>query len=95
MNDEHFPSVDFEFLETLLTNCEKVIDIISVGDTRAFILKGDSPSHRRTLYLRKTLDRQIPYLKATGLALRVGRISDLSNWFVEHRSWKDGAYIVK
>lgn len=95
MNDDHYPSVDFEFVESLLIESDRVADVVSVGDTRAYVLKGSSPSHKRTLYLRKTLDRQVTYLKATGLAIRVGRIADLSDWFEVHRKWKDGAYIER
>lgn len=94
MSDDHYPFIDYIYLESLLEKSPKVIDSITVGSTRAFVLEGTAPSHKRTLYLRRTADGQIPYYKATGIAIRIGCLGELSSWYEINKNWKDGAYIV-
>ena len=91
-SEEHLPTVDYDFMFNLISSCNKVIDNIVVGSTTAFVLQGLSPSHKRTIYLRKTDDGQIPFMKATAICIRLSEMGELLKWYEENRSWKDGAY---
>ncbi len=93
--DDFYPSVSYEFILGLLNSCVKVIDKIEVGATTAFVLAGTSPSHKRTLYLRKTGDEEIPFMKATAICYKIAKMGELLAWYEENKSWKDGAYFEK
>ncbi|HEY1062736.1 MAG TPA: hypothetical protein VGE44_13665 [Daejeonella sp.] len=95
MSDEFNPSVDYSFMLEMVESCSKVIDKTIVGSTTAFVLEGSSPSHKRTVYLRKTPDEQIPFLKATAICIRISKMGELLEWFEQHRSWKDGGYFER
>ena len=95
MSDEFNPSVDYDFMLNTIESCDKIIDKIVVGNTIAFVLAGTSPSHKRTIYLRKTIDEQVPFLKATAICIRLSKMGELLEWYEEHRNWKDGGYFEK
>lgn len=92
MSDNHYPSVDIEFLRKMLTATEKVIDIIETGSVTAYILEGTSFIGKRTITLRNTPDGQVDLMKATGVALKAGCLSILMKWLEDNRNWKDGGY---
>jgi hypothetical protein len=95
MSDEFNPSVDYDFMLNIIENCDKIMDKTVVGNTTAFVITGTSPSHKRTIYLRKTSDDQIPFLKATAICIRLSKMGELLKWYEDNRNWKDGGYFIK
>lgn len=92
MNDNHYPTVDYNFLKNMLENCNELQASVSVGSTIAFLFKGDRSISKRTVLLRKPNDGQVDYAYATGIAQRAKCMGELLDWFVKQRNWKDGGY---
>lgn len=94
MTDNHYPTVDYDFLKNMLDNCAEVQASVTVGSTTAYLFKGERSISKRTITLRKPIDGQVDYLFATGIAHRGKCMGVLLNWFVTERNWKDGGYIT-
>jgi hypothetical protein len=93
MFDDHYPTIDLEFAQSLFENCDKVIDTIRVGETIAYIIKGLKPIGMRTVILRST-DGQVGFLYLSGYAARFGFMGQLLKWLEENRNWKDGGFTI-
>jgi hypothetical protein len=92
--DDHYPTVEMGFILDCIKKSPKVIGSIKIDETFAFILDGVKPVGKRIINLRIT-DGYVGFEHATGIAWRLGFMTELSEWYLTHRSWKDGAYIVK
>ena len=92
MNEGHFPSVDIDFIDYLLKSCGKVENIVKVGSTIAYLLKGTSHIGKRTLIVRRIANNTVDYNCATGIAIRVGKMGELLKWYEDNRQWKEGEY---
>lgn len=95
MLDDHYPTVDIAFLDSVIRKCDNVEDVIDAGRTNAYILKGTKPVIQRTIVVRDTGDGQVSYLMATGICGRLKCMGALLVWLEANRKWKDGGYIVK
>lgn len=91
--DEHYPTVDMDFFADCIHKSGKVEETIQIGETFAYILSGLKPLGKRTVFLRIT-NGQVGFMYATGLAIKLGFMSELLQWYERHRRWKDGAYTV-
>jgi hypothetical protein len=94
MLDEHYPTVDLEFIKELILSSDKIEGTLQVGTTTAYIVKGIKPISKRTILLRET-DGQVGFMHATGYAITLGLMPKLLKWFEKNRDWKNGAYIIK
>jgi len=91
--DEHYPTVDVSFMHELIESSNKIVGVVTVGSSTAYIMAGARQIGKRMFSLRETEDGTIDYMYATGLAIRLGCIGGLLDWLEVHRNWKDGAYI--
>ena len=95
MEDSPYPTIDLEVFLEFIRNSPKV-DLESeesIGNTFAFLLKGDKPIYKRQLIFR-AYDGQVHFLDATNKAILLGFLSKLLDWYESNRSWKDGAYFI-
>ena len=93
--DEHYPTVDSDYLCSLIEQSNKVKDVIRVGNTKAYILNGQKPITKRTILVRETDDKCVDFYFATSIAIKLGLMGPLLTWLEEHKNWKDGAYIER
>ena len=95
MNDNHYPTVDADFILDQIRSSPKINkeSEMQVGSTYAFILKGDKPIYKSQVFVRLK-DNQVTYMEATALAIRLGFMTELLDWLELHRNWKDGAYFI-
>lgn len=95
MSDHHYPKVSKEFILECLRNCSKIDNSTeeTVGDTTLFLLVGDQPIYKRSVRL-VSFDGEVNYEQATALAARLSFMRQLLDWYIEHKQWKDGAYII-
>lgn len=70
--DEHYPTVDSDFLSSLIEQSSKVKDVIKVGSTKAYILTGQKPIAKRTILIRETDDKCVDFYFATSTAIKLG-----------------------
>lgn len=95
MSDLHYPTIDIDFLISLVNKSSVVQDTYHAGSITVVVLKGTSAIAKRTKYLRKTPAlKTVDYIFGTEFCRRIGKLSDLLEWLVENRNWKDGGYIV-
>ncbi|GAB3783285.1 hypothetical protein GCM10028818_40960 [Spirosoma horti] len=94
MTDDFYPTVDLEFLYSLIKDNPKIEGQTKAGDTIAYILKGKRSVTERIFVIRATKDSCVDYEFATGIAIRLGCISPLLEWLEVNRNWKDGGYFV-
>lgn len=93
MSDKHYPTVDADFVHSCMAGCDKIeSDVIHVGRTSAYTVRGTSAINKRLVVIRELPTRQINYLNATALAARFGFMGLLLDWLKENRSWIDGGY---
>lgn len=90
-----YPLVDLEFLIEKLKQSNKLIEDSEsrVGSTISFIVKGNQPLYKRTIYIRN-FDGEVNFFQATSLAILYGFMGDLLIWYHDNKNWKEGGYIV-
>ena len=93
MHEDHYPTIDKEFMHELIIGSKKLEGVVRAGTTTAYIIKGLKPISKRTLILRET-DGQVGFMHATGCAVILGVMGKLLKWYEENKNWKDGAYIL-
>jgi hypothetical protein len=93
--DQHYPTVDFEFIDSLIRSSQKLAGVTVVGRTNAYILVGSRPIAKRTIPLRPSNDNKVGFMQATAIAYKLGKLDDLLKWYEQHCNWKDGGYVAK
>ena len=93
MAKNYHPSASYDFIIDKIINSGKVIknSLDIVGSSTMIIEKGTSAIFKRTVTIR-TIDNEVPFNLATGLAIRFGFMGDLLKWFEEKKGWKEGDY---
>lgn len=91
--EEHLPTIPVSDFIKLLDSSSKIIGVIDIGDTKAFILKGTKFIGKRTIIIRTDLP-ELGYEHSMGLAILAGIIGPCMEWFQLNRDFKDGGYIV-
>lgn len=92
--DEYYPTTDAAFLNYLCATSPKLESVEHVGDTFIYVLKGEGPEFKRTLYVRTTKIGVLDYYASFYIAFRLRRMNELTDWWEQNRNWKDGAYFV-
>ena len=93
MSDDHLPSVSILFLKSLFKASDKVEEIIEIGDTTAYLLKGKSQLHKRIIHITNLKSGEVDFDCATSYVLRIRCMGELLSWLEKNKNWKDGAYI--
>lgn len=94
MNEEHYPTVDIEFIINLVRTSDKVESVENVGSTTAFLLRGTSAIGKRTVLVRKLSNNSMDYISASGIAIRIGKMGELLKWYEVNKKWREGGYFV-
>lgn len=96
VTEDHYPSVDISFLKELIEECFQIESQSLIGKTTVYLVKGESPVHKRLIYLRNSDTNEVDYYYATGICIRFGKkgLSKLSKWFEDNKNWKDGGYVA-
>lgn len=96
MPDIFHPSADYEFIKHSAVGSGKLENdgVVEIGSTTTFVLKGPQAIYKRTILIRQLTPTQICFEQATGVALRLGFLGNLMEWYVKYRNWKEGGYIV-
>lgn len=92
--NSHYPTVDRTFIEQQIRKNNNFLDSLTIGSTTAYIMVGNKPVMKRTHILRELEPGIVDYYSATGLAIKLGFMGALLEWFEQNKNWKDGAYIV-
>ena len=97
LDDNYYPTVDLSFLEEVITKCGNVIPESrhKIGKTIMYVKTGVQSMNKRLILLRELDDNQISYYQATGLAITLGFLSELMEWFKVNRGWVEGAHSVQ
>lgn len=91
---DHHPTVTFDFFYQLINSSKKIESQTQVGSIIAILLAGRQPVHKRIIYLRKGKGGEINYEQATGIAIRLGILDGLIEWYRLNKNWKDGGYVT-
>ncbi len=94
MMDNHYPSVDIEFLVKLLDNNPKVQGTLKEGKSTFYIIQGTKPIGERICIIRE-VNGEVDFDMAMSIVTKLKCIGDLLLWLEEKKGWKDGAYFVK
>lgn len=92
--DDFYPSVDVDFLCKQIEESGKVVNIINVGSTTAYILEGAKSITKRTITIRRIGDNTVDYNFASNVAFRLKFLDALMNWYINEKNWKEGGYFV-
>lgn len=97
MTDNFYPAASRDFILDCAINSGKLEDdgIIVIGSTTNFILKGPQAIFKRTCAFRELEVGEVTFEQATALAIRIGFMGKLLEWFEQNKNWKDGAYLEK
>lgn len=87
------PTVDLEFLISLIEGSSKIEGSFQTGQTRTFIMKGSSFIGKRMILVRG-IDGSVEFDFAMGIAIKLKCQGELLEWLKINRSWKDGAYLA-
>jgi hypothetical protein len=92
--DDFYPSVDVNFLEKLILGCGKVIpeSKVKVGNTTSFVIDNNKAMHKRLIIIRELEIGEVNFENATSLAIRLGFMGGVLDWYVKNKNWKDGGY---
>lgn len=93
LEDNYYPTIDLAFIEELINSSDRVAKIITIGNTKAYVLSGTGQLHRRIFYFQIVGDGQVSFNFATGVATKLKCMGQLLKWLEENRGWKEGAYI--
>lgn len=96
MSKDYHPCIDTDFLIQLIEESGKVISDskLRAGSSISFVLKGNKAFHKRFLTFRE-IDGCVSFEQAMGKAILCNFIEKLMDWCKEHKSWKEGEYIVE
>ena len=96
MPDQHYPSVDLDFIIDHVKASGKLAHggIAKFGSTTTFIIDGPQAIYKRSTLIRELEPGQICLEQATAMALKFSFLGKLIEWLVANRNWKEGAYIV-
>lgn len=92
--DSHYPTVDKNFIEQQIRKNNNILESVTIGSSTAYVLVGSKPVMKRTYLVRELEPGVVDYYSATGLAIKLGFMGALLDWFEQNRNWKDGAYVV-
>jgi hypothetical protein len=96
MNDE-YPLVDADYLTLCIQGSSKIDTKThrSLGNTSTFMLIGDKPMYKKQVSFRHNENKEVSFNTSTSLAIRLGFMAKLLDWFEENKSWKEGAYVQR
>lgn len=83
------PNVDITFIIELLTSSNKVEKIHTQGSTTFYVLKGTQPIASRMIPIRSN-NGTVDFEYATGLAIKLKKMSELLAWLKENRGYNHG-----
>lgn len=89
------PSVDIDFLVSLLSNNPKIQGVEKLESSMFYIVKGNKPLAHRTVVIRACKNNEVDFEFATGIGACFKCMDEISEWLLKNKSWKDGGYIVK
>lgn len=87
-----YPTVDYDFVCSLIQSAAKVKHTVTVGDTFVYITEGDKAIVERIFLLRRTPDNCVDYFLASGIAIKLKKLRELLEWLESNRGWKEGGY---
>lgn len=92
--DPHYPLVDIDFIDNLIAKSPKVIpnSKIKNGNSIVFYLIGTQALYKRTISIRNLNNKGVGFESATGLAIRLGFMTQLLLWYESNKKWKDGGF---
>jgi hypothetical protein len=85
------PLVKISFIESLLNDITGVKKN-SEGPTTIYVLPGKKPVHKRMVYIRALPGGLIDLERATGIAVRIGKMPELLRHLEAEHGYKDGGY---
>jgi len=96
MPDNHYPSIDIEFIEEHVIASGKLVKdgVLKIGSTTTYVVDGTQAIYKRSILVRELIPGQVCFEQATGLAFRFSFMGALLEWLERNRDWKEGAYIV-
>jgi len=94
--DPYYPSVDLSFIEDKINKSGWVIPNSQrkVGKTTMFVLTGTQPIHKRLILVRELEAGQVTYEQATGIAIKLGFLSEVMEWLRINKQWVEGAFTL-
>lgn len=97
MPDQHYPSVDLDFILEHVNASGKLAHegIVKFGSTTTLVIEGAQAVYKRSTLIRELEPGQISLEQATAVALKFSFLGPLLEWLVTNRNWKEGAYIVQ
>ncbi len=92
--DQHYPTIDVNFIEKLILNCVKIVpeSKVKVGNTTTFVLDNNKAMHKRLILYRELEQGVLNFENATSLAIRLGFMGFILEWYEQNKNWKDGGY---
>lgn len=90
---DYYPTVDIDYIVSMVKESGKVEGTVRIGKTTAYILKGKKPIPARMVIISES-SGQVPYMFATGTAIKLKCNDKLMKWFEDNRNWKDGGYVA-
>lgn len=96
MPDQHYPTVDIDFIIKHVQASGKLAKsgIVKFGSTTTLVIDGQQAIYKRSILIRELEVGQISLEQATAVSLRFLFLGQLLEWLVTHRNWKEGAYII-
>lgn len=96
MPDDHYPSVDIDFILEHVKSSRKLEHdgIVNFGATTTLVIAGPQAIYKRSILVRELSPGQVCLEQATGLAIKFSFLGPLMAWLEVNRDWKEGAYIV-
>ncbi len=91
--DNHYPTVDLDFIISLAKNCTKIKGIVTEGGSTGYIVSGAKPIAERIIIIRN-INGQVDLDFSMSIAIRLKCIPELMDWLEVNRNWKDGAFFV-
>ena len=92
---DSLPTVDFDFIDVQIRASSQFNKAIVVGRTIAYLKGGTSPIFKRFSSVFRSVDDQVSFQQATGLAVKFGFLPALIDWLENRRDFKDGGKFVR
>jgi hypothetical protein len=96
MPDNHYPSVDMDFIIEHVKASGKIVEggVVKFGSTTTFVVTGQQAIYKRSTLIRELEPGKVCLEQATALALKFSFLGQLIEWLIANKNWKEGAYIV-
>ena len=88
-----YPSIDFKVLDEFIQDTKKANEYLKIGSTYIYVISGTSDINKRLINFRlKEGDDQVPFMVASGIAIRLKFYKKYFDWLAENRGWIEGEY---